>query len=108
MTTPVLYDVQGPRARRRVLIGSTLALLVLAALVWVAVDRLVDNGQFEADKYTPFLEEPQIYERLWVGLQNTLKAAAYSLVLAIVLGVLLAFGRLSHRVWVRVPAVAVI
>lgn len=108
MTAPVLYDVQGPRARRRVLVGSVLGLLVLLALVYVGVDRLADNGQFEADKYRPFLDEPQLYERLWFGLKNTLKAAAYALVLAIVLGVLLAFGRLSHRAWIRLPAVAVV
>ena len=108
MTQSVLYDVQGPRARRRVLIASVIGVLLLLAVVAVAALRLADNGQFEADKYEPFLTEPQLYERLLEGLKNTLKAAAYALVLALVLGVLLAFGRLSHRVWISVPAVAVI
>ncbi len=108
MTQSVLYDVQGPRARRRVMIASVIGVLVLLAVVAVAALRLADNGQFEPDKYEPFLTEPQLYERLLEGLKNTLKAAAYALVLALVLGVLLAFGRLSHRVWISVPAVAVI
>jgi len=104
----VLYDVQGPRARRRVLIGSVLAVVVLALLLLLAYQRLDANGQFEPRLYEPFLEEPQLYERLWVGLQNTLKAAAYGLLLAMLLGVVLAFGRLSSSPFVRVPATVVI
>ncbi len=108
MSTPVLYDVQGPRARRRVLVSSVVGVLVLGALLALAAGRLAANGQLEADLYEPFLEEPLLYERLLEGLTNTLKAAAYALVLALLLGVVLAFGRLSHRAWVRVPAVGVV
>ena len=108
MSVPVLYDVQGPRAKRRVLISSLVGGLVLFLLLAVAVQRLADNDQLEQALYEPFWTEPLLYERLLEGLLNTLKAAVYALVLALVLGVLLAFGRLSHRVWVRVPAVAVI
>ena len=108
MSTPVLYDVQGPRARRRVLVSSVVGVLVLLGLAYLVARRLADNGQFEGDLYQPFLEEPLLYERLLEGLTNTLKAAAYALVLAMVLGVVLAFGRLSHQAWIRVPAVGVI
>ncbi len=104
----VLYDVQGPQARRRVLVGSLLGLVLLAALVLVVVQRLAANGQFDAELYEPFLEQPALYERLWEGLQGTLTAAVYALVLASVLGVLLAFGRLSHTPLLRLPCVAVI
>ena len=108
MTTPVLYDVQGPRARRRVLIGSIVGGLVLLVLIGLAVQRLAANEQFEYAKYEPFFNEPQLYERLWEGLKNTLNAAGYAIVLASVLGVLLAFGRLSRQPLIRLPAVAVI
>jgi glutamate transport system permease protein len=108
MSTPVLYDVQGPRARRRVLIASLVGGLLLLGLLAVVAQRLQTNGQFEYEKYRPFVEEVQLYERLLDGLKNTLLAAAYSLVLALVLGVLLACGRLSHRWFVRLPATAVI
>ena len=108
MSDAVLYDVQGPKARRRVLIGSVIAGLLLLAVVVVAVLRLKDNGQFEERLYRPFLDQPVLYERLLEGLINTLKAAVYALVLATVLGVLLAFGRLSHSAVVRVPAIAII
>ena len=108
MSSAVLYDVQGPRARRRVLVSSVVGGLVLLVLLGLAARRLSANGQFEYDKYEPFLTEPLLYERLLEGLQNTLTAAAYALVLALVLGVVLAFGRLSHRLWISLPAVAVI
>jgi glutamate transport system permease protein len=108
MSAPVLYDVQGPRARRRVLIASIAGGLVLLLVLGLAARRLAANGQFDYDKYEPFLTEPQLYQRLWDGLKNTLIAAGYAMVLAAVLGVLLAFGRLSHRRWIRLPAVAVI
>jgi len=108
VTTPVLYDVQGPQARRRVLLASLVGLALLLLLVGFVVARLAANGQLEGELYSPFATEPLLYERLGEGLRNTLTAAAYALVLASLLGVLLAFGRLSHRSWVRLPAVAVI
>lgn len=108
MSSAVLYDVQGPRARRRVLVGSVAAGLVLLALAYVAYRRLAANGQFDSALYTPFLQERQLWERLWVGLQNTLKAAAYGLVLALAVGLVLAAGRLAQARWLRVPAVVVI
>jgi glutamate transport system permease protein len=108
MTTPVLYDVQGPRGRRRVLISSIVGALVLLAVLALAARRLAANGQFDYDKYKPFFTEPQLYRRLQDGLENTLHAAVYAMVLAAVLGVLLAFGRLSRRRLIRLPVIAVI
>ena len=107
MSQAVLYDVQGPKARRRVLLVSLVGGAVLLLLLALAARRLADNGQFEYEKYEPFLTEPVLYERVLLeGLRNTLTAAAYALVLALVLGILLAFGRLSHRWFVRLPATA--
>jgi glutamate transport system permease protein len=104
MSASVLYDVQGPRARRRVLIGSVIGGLLIVLLLVLAALRLADNGQFEYEKYQAFVEEPELYARLLDGLINTLKAAALALVFASVLGVVLAFGRLARPVWIRVPA----
>lgn len=108
MSSPVLYDVPGPRGRRRVLVASVVGGLLLLAVLALAARRLGANGQFDYDKYEAFFTEPQLYERLWDGLKNTLQAAAYAMVLAAVLGVLLAFGRLARPRWIRLPAVAVI
>lgn len=108
MSATVLYDVQGPRARRRVLVWSVVAGVVLLAVAFLVFRRLQDNGQLEPELYRPFVEEGQLWERLWVGLQNTLKAAAYGLVLASVVGLLLGAGRLSHSRWLRVPCTVVV
>jgi glutamate transport system permease protein len=108
MSTGVLYDVQGPRARRRVLLLSVLGGLLVLAVIAVGVQRLADNGQFEADLYTPFWDDPRVLQRLWVGLRGTLTAAAYALALAMALGVVLAFGRLSHSRLVSIPATTII
>lgn len=104
----VLYDAPGPRARRRVLLSSIVAGLLLLGLLALVVRRLQANGQLDYALYEPFLTEPLLYERLLEGLLGTLKAAAYALVLAMALGVLLAFARLSHRWFVRLPATALI
>jgi len=104
----VLYDVQGPKARRRVLIYSVIGGLFVLALLAVALRRLQANGQFEPDLWRPFVDDPRVARRLLVGLQGTLRAAGIALGLAVVLGIVLAFGRLSQRFFLRLPAVAVI
>lgn len=108
MSETVLYDVQGPRARRRVLVGSLVGVGLLLALLTVVALRLADNGQFDKELYAPFWEQPALYDRLLEGLRGTLTAAAYALVLASVLGVVLAFGRLSRSPLLHLPSVAVI
>jgi glutamate transport system permease protein len=108
MSSAVLYDVQGPRARRRVLLYSVVGGLLLLALLAIAARRLHANGQFEPDLYTPFWEDPRVARRLWAGLRGTLTAAGYGVVLASVLGVVLAFGRLAQSRFVRIPATTII
>ncbi|MGW1930205.1 amino acid ABC transporter permease [Streptomyces sp. NPDC001919] len=92
-----LYDIPGPHARRRHLlygIASTVVILALAA--WI-LNLLFDNDQFTSTKWSPFLYEG-IQRLLLEGLGNTLKAFAYAAVLSLVLGAVLATGRLSeHR-----------
>ncbi|MGW6460747.1 amino acid ABC transporter permease [Streptomyces sp. NPDC055078] len=92
-----LYDIPGPRTRRRHRlygIGSTIA--IVALLGWI-VYLLFDTGQFTAAKWTPF-EYEGIQELLLRGLGNTLKAFVFAAVFSLVLGGILACGRLSdHR-----------
>ncbi|MFE7130480.1 amino acid ABC transporter permease [Streptomyces sp. NPDC057638] len=93
-----LYDIPGPRTRaRHRLYGIIATVAILALLGWVLY-LLFDTGQFTAAKWTPF-EYKGIQELLLQGLANTLKAFAYAAVLSLLLGVILASGRLSeHRV----------
>jgi glutamate transport system permease protein len=91
----VLFDAPGPRAVRRYRIvagaGGALSLLVLA---WVLV-KLGEKGNLSGAKWSPFLQPATWTEYIIPGLVGTLKAAAISIVLAGVLGLLLGAGRLS-------------
>jgi len=104
----VLYDVPGPRARRRAVVGSVVGGLLLLALVAWAVVRLASNGVFDAERWAMFVEEPEIWTFLGTGLLATLRAAAIAAVLAAVVGLALAVLRLStNRVVRGVTAVVV-
>ncbi|OLO29979.1 amino acid ABC transporter permease [Streptomyces sp. MNU77] len=93
-----LYDIPGPVTRRRHrMYGIASTVLILALFGWI-VYLLFDTDQFTAEKWMPF-EYKGIQELLLRGLGNTLKAFAYAAVLSLVLGAVLAVGRLSeHRV----------
>lgn len=96
MTSALIGDELGPRGRRRVLAGSAVASLVVAALVVVAWQRFADRGQLDAEKWL-ILTEPAVLGYLLGGLANTLKAAGVAMVAALVIGPVLALGRLSRR-----------
>jgi glutamate transport system permease protein len=109
----VLFDAQGPRARRRTRIGTVVALLVLAGLAYLVVRRLVEQGQFTMEKWGPLIDPGnEAFDAVWrllgVGLVNTLKAAVIAMTLSIVLGTLIAVGRLSLGRTGRLPLVALV
>lgn len=103
-TTP-LGDALGPRGRRRAAIASVVAGAVLLVLVALAVNRLADRGQLSERQWEPFTREA-VLRFLLGGLANTVKAAAVAMVLAIVVGTLLALVRLSRRAPLRWLAAA--
>lgn len=95
----VLYDIPGPRARRRHLIGAVIASLVVLALVVIAALRLSDRGQFDADLWLPLFSPGHddfaaVWQFLWMGLQATLTAAAIAIAGAVVIGTLLGSARM--------------
>ena len=103
----VLFDAPGPRAKRRARIGGAIGLLAFAALLaWVGW-RLHDTGQFESSKWEPFRDK-RIVEALARGLGATMRAAIFAVLLALLLGVILAAARLSRARAVRWPATAFI
>jgi glutamate transport system permease protein len=103
----VLYDVPGPRARRRSAIIGTIGTAVVVAIAVAVVLRLQSQGQFESAKWEPFKDQ-DILQALGKGVLATLKAAGLAIALALVLGTVLAVGRLSGRRIVRVPATWVV
>lgn len=94
-TSTVLFDAPGPRAiaRNRLLsiIGTLLILALLAGVVYGL------RGQLTGDRWAPFLRADTWLSYLLPGIVNTLQAAALSVVLASVLGLALALGRMSFN-----------
>jgi glutamate transport system permease protein len=97
----VLFDIPGPRARRRQLILGIIGSALLLGLLVVALVRVYAQGQFEAAKWAPFLEPASWTFYLLPGLWNTLKAAAVAIVLSMVFGTVLAMLRMSDIAPVR-------
>ncbi|MFI6983300.1 amino acid ABC transporter permease [Embleya sp. NPDC050154] len=96
----VLFDVPGPKARRRNLIIGVLGSVALLAFMVFVVVRFEDTGQFEAAKWDPF-QYTGVQQFIFDGLKATLKAFALAAVFSIVLGAFLAAGRLSDHKIVR-------
>lgn len=102
MPASVLFDAPGPRtaARHRVytVIASIGLLLVVAAVVW----QLQRKGQFAYDLWEPFVT-PNIVTLILEATLDTLRAAFFAILGALVLGVLLGVGKLSDRAVLRWP-----
>ncbi|MGH8992956.1 MAG: amino acid ABC transporter permease [Acidimicrobiia bacterium] len=96
MTATALFDAPGPKGRRRILAGTVAGVVLLVALAAVVVQRLADTGQLRGIFWEPFTRSG-VQLILLRGLVATLKAAGAALVLALVLGLALAVGRLSER-----------
>lgn len=99
----VLGDSLGPRGRRRALVASVVASAVLLGLALLALRRLSARGQLDAALWSPFVK-PAIIRFLLTGLVNTLRAAAVALILAVAMGTVLALGRLSGTIVVRLTS----
>ena len=97
----VLFDAPGPRTRRRItavnVVGAVIVLGVLAWVIW----GLAQKGQLTAAKWSPFLTDTVWVDYLLVGLWNTLRAAAVSIVTANIFGLLFGLGRLAQSRIVR-------
>ncbi|MFC7885775.1 amino acid ABC transporter permease [Streptomyces sp. NPDC057376] len=105
----VLYDAQGPRAKRRNVLFTVVFFVAFAALFWWVIGTLADKGQLDWDKWKMFFTSGEPWSTyIWPGLQNTLKAAALAVLIALPLGAVLGIARLSDHVWVRVPAAIVV
>lgn len=97
----VLFDAPGPRARRNILIGNIVGVLVvLGILAWV-VSALADKGQLTGSMWSPFLESRTWEFFILPGLFNTLKAAGISIVTSVLFGLIFGVGRLSHAAPIR-------
>ncbi|WP_051267224.1 amino acid ABC transporter permease [Nakamurella lactea] len=97
----VLYDIPGPKARRRNLILTIVFLILLAAGLWWVYAKLDAKGQFDWKLWKPIFQANTWTTYLLPGLWNTIKAALISVVIALPIGALLGVARLSDHRWVR-------
>ncbi|GGN00536.1 glutamate transport system permease protein [Actinoplanes campanulatus] len=99
----VLYDVPGPRQRRLTLILSIAAtILVLAGAYYLIYLPLDEKGQFSMELWGPLIDPSNenfflVWERIWVGIKNTLTAAVLAIVASLIIGTLLAVLRLQLK-----------
>jgi glutamate transport system permease protein len=103
MTAPVLADALGPRGRRQARILSVVTLVAIVAGLVVAIRRLDAKGQFDADLWRPFTQWA-VLKFLLTGLRNSVQAAAAAMTLALVIGGVMALGRLARTRLIRIPA----
>lgn len=99
----VLYDIPGPRQRRLTLIFSIVGtLIVLAGVYFLIYLPLDEKGQFSMDLWGPLIDPSnenfsQVWDRLFVGIKNTLLAAVLAIVSSMVVGTLLAVLRIQLK-----------
>jgi glutamate transport system permease protein len=109
----VLYDAQGPRARRRTAIGTGIAVLGLLALGYVVVRRLVERDQFSMEAWGPLIDPSNdAFDPVWrligEGVVNTIKAAVIAMTLSVVIGTVIAVARLSLGTIARIPLIGLV
>lgn len=107
MSSSVLYDVPGPRARMRNRIYGVVSTLAIIGLLVFIVAKLDENGHFQAGLWDDY-QYTNTHERILEGLLTTLKTFALAAVLSLVLGAVLAAGRLSDHKPVRWVATTVV
>lgn len=89
-----LYEAPGPRASRRIAIGTAASAVLLVLLVLLVVRQFYVTGQL-APRYWSFLLEWPTWRFLLQGFVGTVEVALTAGVIALVLGLLLMLGRVS-------------
>lgn len=93
-TEAALFEANGPKARRRIIIGTIISIVALVALAAWIVYRFYVKGQLEA-QYWYFFAQLNVWEFIGAGLVGTIRAAIGSGAIALVMGLVLMFGRMS-------------
>ena len=89
-----LYEAPGPKTRRRIVIGTIVASLLVLALVAMAVMQFYKTGQLD-EKYWSFFLKPSTWLYLGEGFLGTIKVAVVAGAISLVLGLVLMLGRTS-------------
>ena len=108
MSASVLYDAPGPRAKALNWVYSGVALVVFGYVAWLVYSKFEETGQWDSEKWTPFLDADVWNNLLIPGLIGTLSAFALGSVLALAFGFLFAIGRLSPIKLISIPCAVVV
>jgi glutamate transport system permease protein len=109
MSTPVLFDLPGPKARARIRIGTVIGTLLVVAIIAFVLVRLGRNGQLDPQRWSVLFDPSSgVPQALGEALLRTLRVAAVGMVFATLFGLLLAVGRLSDHRPVRIAVTAVV
>jgi glutamate transport system permease protein len=103
MSAGVLFDTAGPVTRARHRIYSIVAGVALVGMIAFLVYRMQVTGQFEYDKWEPFITPKYIEAILVDGLLITLQMAFIAIIGAVGFGLLFGVGKLSEHAFVRWP-----
>ena len=103
----VLYDEPGPVARRRIMLGSIVGGIVLAAgLAWIVL-KLNSEGIFDGDRWDVFSDRV-VWESFGKAWWATVRAAGVAALLALLLAVVLAVWRMAKHPVLRLPGTIVV
>ncbi|GGR64160.1 glutamate transport system permease protein [Nocardioides luteus] len=108
MSASVLYDAPGPRAKKLNWLYSGLVLVALLFVAWLVFSKFKETGQWEGEKWTPFIDADVWNNLLIPGLLGTLRAFAVGSLLALAFGFVFAVGRLSPLKIVSIPSAVVV
>ncbi|MGK9148552.1 amino acid ABC transporter permease [Plantibacter flavus] len=98
----VLFDTPGPKAIVRYRWIGVATVIVVAGILAFIVFRFIETGQFSAAKWKLFTF-PRVWEQILQATGATLSAFAVAAVCSVVLGLVLAVGRLSDHRIISVP-----
>lgn len=113
MSTSVLYETPGPRAKRRAVVASVaVSILLLAVFGWILY-RLGVTGELAQSKWGPLIDPTNdnfvpLWSLLGTGLVNTLTAAGWAILFSLVIGTVLAVTRVTSAPWYRWIVVGVV
>jgi glutamate transport system permease protein len=104
-----LYDPLGPRGRRRARTATLVVAGILVVLVALALIRLGGRGQLEPARWAILLDPAAgVPQALGEALVATLQAALIGMAIALVVGTLLAAGRMSQHAPLRIATGVVV
>ena len=102
MSSSVLFDAPGPRARRLYATLTVAGAAVSIGVVGLALWKMKQANQLQGFMWKPFVTDAQVWTQyLLLGLWGTIKAAVLSVVFAGVFGIVFGMGRLSTNTAIR-------